>query len=403
MTKTLRSNPGGDLAPDEVLGRDTLIRRIWEILDRQSVLLTAERRMGKSCLIKKMRSEPPQGVLAFYRDVEGVDSPLRFVERIYRDVEAHLGLLQRTTGRVQSFLRRFHGLEVPGVRFPLPAAPHWKDLLERTLEDLAEHREGNVVFFWDELPLMLEKIKRLGGEGLAMEVLDALRAARQTHPKLRMVYTGSIGLHHVVSSLREVGHAADATNDMMVIEVPPLDTPEAANLARNLLEGEAIRCTDRAKTSEAIAAGLDGIPYYVHHVVSSLRTDDEEATPESVARRVDRALTDPTDPWHLKHFRERLRDYYPGERGEVASAMLDELASAPPLAVEDLRRRLASTLTPAAGSFTERILSSEPAAMREVLTTLERDHYIHRDPEGLYGFRFPLVRRWWRFDRGLDS
>ncbi|MEZ5602385.1 MAG: hypothetical protein R3F36_16280 [Candidatus Competibacteraceae bacterium] len=39
-----------------------------------------------------------------------------------------------------------------------------------------------------------------------MDLLDTLRGLRQTHANLRMIYTGSIGLHHIVTALREEGY-----------------------------------------------------------------------------------------------------------------------------------------------------------------------------------------------------
>ena len=41
----MRANPGGAIDPKDVVGRDRLIARIWEILEGQSVVLTAERRI----------------------------------------------------------------------------------------------------------------------------------------------------------------------------------------------------------------------------------------------------------------------------------------------------------------------------------------------------------------------
>ena len=68
----MKANPGGQIPPSEVIGRDTLIRRLWRILERQSLVLSAERRMGKICVIKKMRAEAPEDKLTIYRDLEGV-------------------------------------------------------------------------------------------------------------------------------------------------------------------------------------------------------------------------------------------------------------------------------------------------------------------------------------------
>jgi len=43
----MKANPGGEIASAEVMGRDHLIADLWGILEQQSVMLSAERRMGK--------------------------------------------------------------------------------------------------------------------------------------------------------------------------------------------------------------------------------------------------------------------------------------------------------------------------------------------------------------------
>ncbi len=64
-----------------------------------------------------------------------------------------------------------------------------------------------------------------------MELLDTLRALRQSHSHLRMVFTGTIGLHHRLHALKRSGYANDPTNDMDVVEVPPLAAADAQELA----------------------------------------------------------------------------------------------------------------------------------------------------------------------------
>jgi hypothetical protein len=38
----MRTNPGGGLAPEEVVGRDVLIAELWDKLERHGVMMTAE-------------------------------------------------------------------------------------------------------------------------------------------------------------------------------------------------------------------------------------------------------------------------------------------------------------------------------------------------------------------------
>ena len=55
----MQINPGGRLDIRDVVGRDNEIARYWEILARQGLVLSAERRIGKTHIALKMRDEWP--------------------------------------------------------------------------------------------------------------------------------------------------------------------------------------------------------------------------------------------------------------------------------------------------------------------------------------------------------
>ncbi len=384
----MRANPGGEIPPEEVVGRDDLIRRIWRILERQSLVLQAERRMGKSCVIKKMTARPRPGFLALYRDLEGVKAPLEFVETVFRDVERHLSRLGKIAGKARNLAHKLRGVQLGKVKFPRELAPNWKLLLEATLRDLVTQQEDRLVLFWDEIPYMLQNIQAREGESQAVDLLDNLRALRQTLPEIRMVFTGSIGLHHVLSSLRgDLSHAP--TNDMYVLEVPPLEEADAAGLALALLEGEGIRCSDPRGTALAVARGVDGVPFYIHHLVDRLAALSGPVGPADVEALIEENLTHPTDPWHMGHYRERLRVYY-GDREPLALEILDTLAARPGgVSFDELTALLQAT--PA---------HPGPEEVRTMLADLARDHYV-TGKRGIYTFLFPMIRRWWRLARDL--
>lgn len=400
----MKANPGGELALDEVVGRDRLIRRLWETLDRQSVVLIAERRMGKTSVIKKMVAECPDERVALYRDVEGLDTPHAFAERVYHDLESHLDGTHKTAGRARALLRQFAGTEIKGIiKLPPAVVPHWKTLIERVVEDLVEHCGRSTVVFWDELPLMLRKIRRTSGSETAMEILDLLRSLRQTHSDLRMVFSGSIGLHHVMTTLREAGHTNAAVNDMRIVEVPPLEEKDAQQLCRQLLEGESLACDDFDAVARTIAASVDNIPFYIHHVVSTLRDRDEPVTEQIARDVVDQAIVDPMDAWHLDHYRARLADYYGKDSLPAVLALLDEIArTEDSITKRELRSRLGSIHSPADQPSVHHVLLEKPDELDRILRLFERDHYVRRDAAtGAYRFRFGLIQRWWRLSRDL--
>lgn len=388
----MKSNPGGIIPPSQIIGRDRLIKQLWRILEGRGLVLSAERRIGKTSIIKKMVAQCPGDKLCFYQDLEGVRTPLEFVETVFGEVENHLSRSRRVATKVRGWLKDVAGMEVAGVvKFPPTVAAHWKSLLGRTIEDLTEQQEGTVIFFWDEMPLMLYNIKEQEGEAAAMEVLDALRALRLSHPRLRMVFTGSIGLHNVITALKRAKYANDPTNDMDTVNVPPLSAADARALALALIEGEGVPSDSPQAAAEAIANAVDNIPYFIHHVVDQLVQREGKADAAAVEEIVGDSLIDPQDRWHLRYYRERIDVYYLPDERPFALNLLDVLSAAGgPLPFGEVFNLLKA-----------RLRTEEEEKARSVLTLLEKDHYVVRERDGRFRFQFPLIRRFWRLDRGL--
>jgi hypothetical protein len=240
---------------------------------------------------------------------------------------------------------------------------------------------------------MLASIKEREGETMAMEVLDTLRALRQIHGPsgLRMIITGSIGLHHVIQGLKRKDYANSPVNDTFSIPVPPLDPGPARELAARLIEGEGIRSSSLPETAEAVARLADRFPFYIHHIVKALKQSGSKATPDAVERIVSRQLLDASDPWELTHYRERISIYYGREHEPAVLGILDGIAEREhPVSINDLLTELKGT-----GALDDR------ERLIDLLRLIEQDHYLSRDDDGRYRFQFPLLQRWWRLSRGL--
>ena len=382
----MRANPGGTIAPEDVIGRDKLIARLWQVLERQSLILSAERRMGKTTVIQKMGTEAPPDKLPIYRDLEGLRTPIEFVEPIWQDVEQYLSTKGRTGKRVQDFLHQLKGTEVTGLRFPEIAATHWKTLLTKTIEDLFTNQDRQIILLWDEMPYMLNN---LDDKAAAMEMLDMLRSLRQTYPKVRMVFTGSIGLHHIIGKLRQAGYNNDPTNDMYPIDVAPLSLADAIDLTIRLIQGENISTLRIQITAKEIAEAVGCIPFYIHHLVKELKLVDSIINQNTVREKVNNSLLDPLNTWKMDHYRDRIDNYYESEQRQYALNILDILAVEPPLNFNDLWQRLA---------LEEKTQDKEMT--RNVLRLLLKDYYLIQQNE-TYGFRYELVKSYWKLSRGL--
>lgn len=391
----MKANPGGQIDIKAVIGRDSLIELMWETIEQQSVVMTAERRIGKTTIIRKMLAESASGWTPVFQDLERCHTANEFAMVVYREIHQFLSTKGKAARRAKEWFAAMGGTEIGGL-FKLPemaASAHWKDILSHSVEDLIHENDESgtrLLFLWDEVPFMLANIRDREGEPVAMEVLDVLRALRQTHAGLRMVITGSIGLHHVISSLKDKNYANSPVNDMVSINVPALGLPDAIRLASELIVGERLESPETELAAAVLANEADCFPFYIHHIVKALKIRGLTANPERIREVVASQLVDDNDPWELLHYRTRIPTYY-GQDESAVLGILDELAvSGQPASVNDLLAMLKNS-----SSFDDR------ERLLRLLSLMVRDHYLSRDTDGRYGFAFPLIRRWWKSHRGL--
>jgi hypothetical protein len=391
LEETMKAAPGAQLPVEEVYGRDSFIEGLWRVLNGNSVRMEAERRIGKTSILHKMLAQAQVGWEPVLLDLEKVHSATEFAEQVCAKVHERLTGWKKQGQRFGAFLESLAGAHVGSLKFPEKKNHpdgYWKKLLTDAVEDLVEQQATagkRVVFFFDEMPWMLSAIAdpKRDGEQTAMEVLDVLRSLRQsatTGAGFRMLMCGSVGLHHVLGGLKRQGYKNQPVNDMMLVEVPPLDIPVAVGLATNLLVGEGL--TGEQTVPQRIADQTGGFPYYIHWVVSELRMIGRPVTPGDVDSVVKKLLTAAHDPCNLRHFRERIDGYYPKEE-RVVLALLDHAAQGSTALSQAELINVART----AGA-------TDDDRVRELLRLLTVDHYLNRDLDGRYSFRHVLLRRW---------
>ena len=392
----MKPNPGGILPLQDIVGRENLIAQLLEVLDVQSVVLVAERRTGKTHVLDKFKAAASADWIVIKRDIGAVRSAAEFVQYVMADIYPHLEARTNFRNWLQSLGEQLGGMQIGLVKLPNFAPRQWKQVLGDAIAHLDEIGSiQRIVFLWDELPWMLEAIAQQNPHE-AMELLDTLRGLRQRHhAKLRMVFTGSLGLHHIVRGLKKAGYNNTPVNDMLPIEVEPLATPHAVTLLERLFMDNQLEAATPALYKQTVRA-LDCIPFYIHHVVSALLKNPVIAGQpigfsqiEAVIRH---GIHSPNNPWDLQHYEERTLAYYGKQQAECL-AVLDLVAcSTESLPTADVIKRAKAAFP-----------LVEPQQWIELLRLLERDHYFARNAADGLAFKFTVVKRWWLRHRGLET
>ena len=376
----------------DVIGRDQEIDRYWRVLQRQGLILSAERRIGKTHIIFKMREECQDGYLPLYQDLEAVHSIADLIRSIYATAPssgALPGFKAYIAKRSALLPSKIAGIDVP------TADGSWQALLAQAFDDLihAADDDTRVLMLWDEFPLMLHNLQHRAGPDTPIQLLDHLRALRIARAdRLRFLFTGSIGLHLVLRSLREAGNTNDPVNDMLSLTVPPMADRATCQLAEALLRETRAATAQIPRLAREVAKQVGGFPYYVHHVVDQLDQLGRQPKLPDVSVAVDHLLYDPHDPANLNYYLTRLSSYYAEDQRTLALVVLDTLAGQPsPAPVAELLN-LCKHRDP----------SLETEQLRETLTILSEDHYIERTGSATgaaYDFRWPLIKKWWKETR----
>lgn len=385
---SLTPNPGGTIHPDMVLGRDETIAGYWDILQQRSLALLAPRRLGKTSVCRRMERYPREGMAVRYRDLEGFEHPVDLVRALLDDGDAMFDRGVIWAQRARRYAERILGtVEIKEVLTVRLAEQDWKALLDELLADLqdwAQRERKLVVLFWDEFTLFLYDLVKRGQALAAMTLLDRLRAARQQHPRIRMVYTGSIGLAEVLQSLADRGYANDPVNDMAKEVLPLMASTPAADLAGRLLAGFVHDKGARAALAAHVAGIAQGHPFLIQHIADRLRIEGRADTAAADAA-LERLIDAEGDPLELSHYLTRLALYLDEAQHRAALAVLDRLAvSAQGLGVDEL--------VDATGADRELLL--------RLLASLRKDLYLRRE-EGRFSFRLDFLRRWWLQERAL--
>ena len=398
----MQINPGGRLATKDVMGRDGEIARYWQVIERQGLVISAERRIGKTHIVLKMRDECRGGYLPFYQDLEAVHSIPELIRAVYGTVQQSLSaspnleLLPSLELKLKAFVAKWSSLlpsKISGVDLPTGGST-WQVILSEAFDDLIGIADNQVILLlWDEFPLMLHNLQRRAGPDAAIQLLDHLRAIRLRHAgSLRLLFTGSIGLHLVLRSLRAAGNTNDPVNDMLSLTVPPMAHQDTTNLAAALLEETCASRSQIPDLASRIASEVGGFPYYVHHVVDQLDQLRRPSLLEDVSVAVDNLVYDPHDPANFNYYVNRLSSYYAADEGALALIVLDTIAGLPsPVPIPKL-----------INLCRHRDPSLEDERLRDVLTVLAEDHYIEprKSADGMaYDFRWRLVKRWWKEKR----
>lgn len=392
----------GDRFWDREADIELLISKIDE---GAHILLVAQRRMGKTSLMKQVETALNNRYICIFVDLQKAASAEDAIVEMSLVLKHNSSLWGKIKDLFANALNRVAGsieeLNLGEIGIKLRAgltSGNWSEKGDSLFSILAE-AEKPVLLLIDEAPLMINRL--LKGDDFKItqerkakvdEFMSWLRKNSIAHQgKIRIVLSGSIGFEPI---LRQAGLSA-TINNFVPFDLKPWDEPTAAGCLRALATEYNIHFKDNAEAAIARRLGCC-IPHHVQmfftHIYDRCRRRGRmEFYPDEVNDIYESEMLGIRGHAELTHYEDRLKIVLGQEIFPLALEMLTETAVTGCLTRESLlalRREY------------ERNGTDIRDAEEEILRVLEHDGYLKPAALG-YVFESQLLRDWWKKRYGL--
>jgi len=342
----------------DFVGRENTFTQIIDIIRSGSCHLSAPRRYGKTSILYRIEEVITNTVFVDLCEVRSLNGFMRIlIRRLMADPNTHTLLEQidetrnwpTTDSSNEAVSEAFKRFDRRGINHGA--------LVQKMLQVLSE---AGFVLLLDEFSIFLRSMLEDQPQAVG-SFLRELKQIRLAGKPLRCIFAGSAGLSAYILFHKLEGYFDDLT----VLELPPLSTPEAETLVEELFYG-AGKTPSPQVVSRVIECIGAPIPYFlqtlVHETVAQIRLE-ETPEPEDVTRAYLERLLGPTGNIFFRDFLLREKAY-PKACRTGASAILHALAETQgPMAEEDLSVR-----------FNAAVGNTEACNFADLMTCLQEDY-----------------------------
>lgn len=389
----MKPSTGRWVSGDDFFDREAELKVLErQVRDGNHVLLTGQRRMGKTSVARELgRRLETQGWVFLFADVEGASSPEDLVAAIAKATHPIRAISSRVAGAMSRFIKE-HIDEINAHEFGLKfraglGAGTWRRHGEELLQACAAH-DRPVFLVIDELPIFLNNLLAEDqGAKQAVEFLRWLRNVRQALERGSpvLLLSGSIGLAPLVGRLG----IPDCINDLYDFRLEPWDRETSILCFERLVQHNELCVEDGVAKAVYETLGI-GIPHHVQSFFAQLRDfatmqGCDRVTVADVEEVYRTKLLGPSGQADFLHYEKRLKQGLDDGTFQIAMEILAEVATQGAFTAS-ARRNLSREYAT--------ITSDAPDRISAALDVLVHDGYLTAERGG-HRFAFRLLRDWW--------
>ena len=388
---------GNPAVGNDFIDREKEISLILSTLEKDSVLLIAPRRFGKTSIMRKLEKELLDvDEICIFLEVEDVNSPHRFISEIVMALIENENIEQRTR-LIPAFKSGFQwskeNIEEIGISvFKAKLRTNIKnDLKENWIDkssqifDIINEADSKICFIVDEFPIAIENMEPKDAE----DFLHWFRKLRQMSPNLRFIVGGSVSMDRVV---RNVG-GVSVINDFKRVRVDGFQKQIALDLIEKVFQEEGWTYNPSYGNKILGCIGEAYIPYFIAIMLSAIKEEyilrDGEINDELIEKIYNFRILGNEGKHYFEHYSQRLRIFYNDLEEKAARAILKNVCNVDFYSI-DL----------AFGIFKQKTAIDDYEQFMDLIADLSNDFYLEHDPENGLKFYSKMLQDWWRIYHG---
>ncbi len=387
---------GNPAIGDDFIDREKEIAQILAALKKDSVLLIAPRRFGKTSIMRRMEKELiEQDIISVFLEVEDVYTPQRFVSEIVmalvenEKINKKTVLISSLKKGFQWFKENIEELEIPVFKAKLRSSIE-ADLKENWLEksgqifEIIRGTDANIYFIIDEFPIAIKNMEPREAE----KFLHWFRKLRQVTKNLKFVVGGSVSIDRVV---RDIG-GVSTINDFKRVRIGGFQEEVALDIIEKVFGEEGWTYEEAFGQKILACTGEAYIPYFIAIMLSALKEETDlrggEINEELIEKVYNHRILGSEGKHYFEHYSQRLCFFYKGMGGmeeKAAKAILRKACSV-----------IYYPVNLAFGNFKNETGIDDYEKFIDLIADLSNDFYIEHDPEKGLKFYSKMLRDWWR-------
>lgn len=390
----LRPTESNTVTGDAFYNREVERKLILEKIENgEPLLLTGQRRMGKSSLAREIGRvlEEEKGYTWSYIfvDIQSCSSGAELVARLAEEINKHPDFSSKIKAWIKPILMPLRNIEeISAGDFSIKLrdylnAGNWQVKGRELLQEI-ESSDKRTFLVLDEFPDVINKIYKQEGIKGVETLLDWLRPEIQAtvpNKKISIIISGSIGLEPVLQRMK----LTDKINNLAVYRLKPWKREIAKNCFKALANYKKITVPN-----EVFEYFLDQLGIYIPQHIQQcwarldayLQEEDKQSPSVTDAEYVFHEIILRSDSDRMiSHYDDRLEETLGEQYYHIAIQLLDRMCDGDPLTITD------------ANQFKKEL--SVDMDIHYILGVLTHDGYLDKETAH-WIFYDSLLRKWWQ-------